>query len=300
MNSAPNPDHHRTFGVIWQDPATREFVRVGTLSEVGDQGYRFEYDAELPDAFEPFAAFPDLARTYTSEGLFPLFLNRVMSPRRSDFPRHVSALGLEPGQADPLEILTRSTGERATDTIHVVQDPTKDEAGNETMLFLVSGVRHRVRERPEVSERIAQLRESDPLELRREPSNESDPRALRLLTVDGFAVGYVPGYLLEYVHSRLERGDDVQVTVKHANGDDVAWHLRLLCQLMVVVAEPGTTYDVRLTDDVGISDDTSQAIGELGGELPSLSGRFRGGVRARQRGQSDSSLIRPRRPEPVA
>lgn len=44
-----------------------------------------------------------------------------MSSRRPDYPQYLSALGLE--HADPVELLARTGGRRATDTIQVVPAP---------------------------------------------------------------------------------------------------------------------------------------------------------------------------------
>jgi hypothetical protein len=59
--------------------------------------------------------FPELDREYRSNEIFPIFANRVMSPRRSDFGSFLERLDLGP-DATPFEILARSAGSRATDS----------------------------------------------------------------------------------------------------------------------------------------------------------------------------------------
>lgn len=220
----------RGFMVVWQDPATRSFLHVARLEVVGEQNFGFAYTAEGRQAtrFRPFAAFPDIEREYRSEWLFSFFANRVMSARRPDFPQHLSTLGLTREAATPMELLARTGGRRATDTIQVVPEPVLAD-GVETVPFLVSGVRHT----SGADARIAHLQAGQALFLRDDTANTVDPRALLLDAASGEPVGWVPRYLLDYVHKRREEGADLRVLVEHANGPDVPWHLRLLCRLEV-------------------------------------------------------------------
>jgi hypothetical protein len=216
--------------VIWQDPETRAFKRVGTLDMVPGGEYRFRYDVyPLPGRFRPFRAFPDLTQEYRSTSLFPFVANRVMSERRPDYPAYLAALGLTPATATPLEVLARSGGGRQTDTIQIVPEPTVREDGTEGLLFLVSGVRHI----DGAAARVAALRPGQELLIRAEPDNEYDARALLLDVTTGDAVGWIPSYLLDYVHKNLEGGATARVIVEKVNGPDAPWHLRLLCRLEI-------------------------------------------------------------------
>lgn len=234
----PRATAERRFFVLWQDPASRELVPVGELL-VHDDGntdtrtYEFGYtpEAAAHPRFQPFPSFPDLERTYRQAELFAFFQNRVMSPRRPDYPEYLSALGLDPAYPDPVELLARTGGERATDTIQVVPTPTiKDD--REVLHFLVSGVRH---VDPEGA-KLAQLEPGASLHLRREPDNARDPRALLLDIRTDEPIGYVPSYLLDYLHKQRELGADVEVTVEQVNGPETPWHLRLLCRMDVTVS----------------------------------------------------------------
>lgn len=224
----------RRFRVVWQNPASRELVDVGRLAaglQDGEPFYEFWYEAGAftDPMFRPFPEFPNLRARYKSQGaLFAFFSNRVMSAQRPDFDQYLGALGLARGEANPAEMLARSAGGRATDTIHVVPEPDIDAQGNETVLFLVSGVRHV----PGASERIERLRQGDRLVLRDEPENEFNPRAILLDDATASPVGYVPNYLLDYVHKRAE-DHRIDVHVEQANGAEIPWHLRLLCRLNV-------------------------------------------------------------------
>jgi hypothetical protein len=193
--------------------------------------YRFWYDSDarvLPD-FQAFVAFPDVGRTYESDHLFPFFANRLMSPRRPDFDDYVESLGLSLEEWTPLELLARSAGERATDTIQVVAEPTTEGAA-ETIVFPASGVRYV----EGAAERIGQLQRGQSLHIREEPDNPHDPRALLLDVTHQAPVGWVPAYLLDYVHKRREDGANIRVTVERANGREAPWHLRLICRLVAI------------------------------------------------------------------
>jgi hypothetical protein len=219
----------RRLRVVWQDPDTRRFHEVATLLANHDN-YVFAYTTEarvLPQ-FRPFFAFPELERTYHSQRLFPFFENRVMSARRPDYDEYLSALGLTRLDATPLELLARSAGRRATDTIQVVPESSRDEQGRESQLFLASGARHI----EGAENRIRALRADEELLLRPQPENEVDPRALLIDTSSGQPVGWIPNYLLDEVHKNREAGAEVRCFVEQANGPDTPWHLRLLCRLV--------------------------------------------------------------------
>lgn len=232
LAAPPAAVHQRRFTVVWQGP-DRRFVPIAEL-EVGrvDDGgfvtcFRYLPSASTAPGFAPLLAFPDLDEVYRSEGGLPPFLtNRVMSPRRPDFGHHLASLGLSLEEADPLEILARSGGSRATDTLQLV--PSLERDGDVLWRHVVvSGVRHR----PGVEEILASLDEGDELLLRPEPDNPRNADAMLLETSDGRAVGWYPDHLLPELHAHQERGGDAKVTVVVINGPDVPWHLRLLCRL---------------------------------------------------------------------
>jgi hypothetical protein len=222
----------REFRVVWQNVDTRIFVHVGWLRFTGRQ-FQFQYttDAQIDRDFEPFSAFPDFDKVYSSIDLFPFFSDRVAG---AAVDRSLAAsLGLRIGDATPVELLTRSWGSSIHDTIQVVPEPSEGADGVNFQLFLASGVSHIDESKAEfVSSRIAALRRNDPLVLRDEPSNPVNPRAVVLDAPTG-AVGWVPNYLLDHLHKARDTDNDVQVFVEHANGPNVPWHLRLLCRLEV-------------------------------------------------------------------
>ena len=115
----------KTLFLAWQDkrPVGKWFP-IGRLDvQTGRPAYRFRYTkgaerARASVGFHALLDFPKLHRTYESSELFPLFGNRVMSPRRPDYSAHMSMLGL-PDTAEPIEALYTSGGYRVTDNYQV-------------------------------------------------------------------------------------------------------------------------------------------------------------------------------------
>lgn len=215
----------RAFAVVWQHPSTRSFTRVGRLA-VGGDSYEFRYDERAADVegFKPFLAFPDLRRTYRSDELFPFFGNRVLSARRPDYPVYLERLGLQ--SADPIEILARSGGGRATDTVHLAPEPALTPDGFVELRFLASGVRHADPD----GTHLRAVAAGDVLALRDDEDNAVNPLALSLDTTSGAPVGWVPDYLLDTVRG-LRESYDLTVVAEVVNPPDTPSHLRLLCLL---------------------------------------------------------------------
>lgn len=226
----------REFRVVWQNLQTRQLVHVGWL-HVGAGRYSFEYtpDAELDRDFQAFVAFPDLRRRYEANNLFPFFAHRVVATAEPGFDDLVDALGLSRDTATPVELLARSWGRSTHDTIQIVPEPELHSDGSSSRLFLVSGVSHADEDHPEqVSKLVAKLKVGQKLDLRDEPDNPVDSKAI-IIEVGGQRIGWIPAYLLGEVHKARER---VDVFVERANGPRTPWHLRLLCRLVVTPARP--------------------------------------------------------------
>lgn len=230
----------RTFHVVWQDPHTKQLVKVGHLRFTGDT-FVFSYtpDAELHPGFEPFPGLPDLRQAYESEDLFPFIADRIPSSAHTDYEGHLDSLGLSKEEATPVELLARSWGQRAHDnTIQVVPEPRLLPDGREVLPFLVSGVSHAHEaeegDNPDaVTLRVASLRSGQRLEWRDEPQNPFNDRAIRL-EAEGWLLGWIPNYLLDYVHKKRGEGCDLSLVVERANSADRPWHLRLLCYLEII------------------------------------------------------------------
>lgn len=221
--SIPAWDSGRSHGrliVAWQNPDSRLIAPIGLL-EHGHEAYRFRYlrrALQVP-GFRPFLSFPDWGRDYRSEWLFPLFAQRIMSPRRPDFRAFLRQLDLAPG-ATPWEQLARSEGRSSGDTVQVFPVPPVESDGSTTCMFLVHGVRYCNEGRlpPLVPGREVQLCD--------EPTNPKNPLAIHVVVGDA-PIGWVPDLLLDYVREVRDHGD-ARVTVQHVNGPEAPPHLRVL------------------------------------------------------------------------
>ncbi len=222
----------REFRIVWQNQLTHRFVHVGWL-RAGAQLVTFQYtpDAQLDRDFEPFPPFPDLTATYRSAVLFPFFADRVTATARPGIDDLVTAVGLDPAEATPVELLARSWGRSSHDTIQIVPEPLERADGSSTRLFLASGASHIHTDQPDgVTNLIAGLTPGQRLSLVDEPDNATNRDAV-VVAVDGAPVGWVPDYLLDTVHKARSTGLPMDVFVEHANGPSAPWHLRLLCRL---------------------------------------------------------------------
>lgn len=223
--------NERTLLLIWQD-SSRTFVRVGRLVARPDQSpaYTFSYEpgvAQL-EGFQPITEFPDFAATYECESLPAFFQNRVMSSGRESYVEYLNLLGLQEDSPElPIEILVRTGGSRATDTYHVVECPP--ESSEVLSRFFVSGLRHV----EGVDALLSELKEGDRLGLERDLENETNPRAVLIVVRENRRIGFVPDWLLGDLYPWLD-GDVTggEAVVERLNrGDDVPWHLRLLCRI---------------------------------------------------------------------
>lgn len=206
--------------VAWQHPATRLISPVGLLEH--GIGYRYRYLRRAPqiEGFHPFLGFPDWKRSYLAERLFPMFAQRIMSPRRPDFRQFLQQLDLSV-DATPWEQLERSEGRRTGDTVQVFPIPSVRADGFTTCRFLVHGVRH-------VNGGVLpRLGRGDLLALRRDPTNPVNPDAVLVCTASGQPLGYVPDLLLDH----LQIVEAVHLVVEHVNGPDAPLHLALLVRL---------------------------------------------------------------------
>ena len=212
--------------LIWQNPKTRMFVRVGELSHLVDGRYSFRYLESVSRDHDFFALdeYPFIDKTYVSESLPAFFANRVMSSGRESYKEYIGWLGLDStAAAPPMEVLARTGGGKATDTFHVVEVPGQGVNEQVWCRFFASGVRHI----PTARDVLDALAPGMELQLKGDEENRVNPHAL-LLTSDGQSVGWIPDWLVQDL-AELAEGQ-VRVHVEKVNVDAPA-HLRLLCAI---------------------------------------------------------------------
>ena len=139
----------KTLFLAWQDTsATRAWYPIGRLdADLSTSRFRFGYTrgaeiAHQKSGLEPLDSFPDFRRIYEASELFPLFRNRVLGQERKDFKEYLAQLDLTPEQADPLEILALTGGERQTDNLEVFPKIQRHKGGGFSARFFLHGWRH--------------------------------------------------------------------------------------------------------------------------------------------------------------
>lgn len=218
-----------TLILVWQNPVSHRFVKVGQLDALPGSRFAFQY---LPSAwtdpeFNALLEYPDPNAAYVSDEVPAFFANRILSPDRPHYDRYLGWLGIEGLRADevPFEVLARTGGSRATDTFHVVDLPV-DSGDSFRSRFFISGIRHR----ENADAIVSALREGADLHLRLEENNEVNPKAVLIDTADGRMVGYVPDWLCADVHHRIKDGWTFAAVAERVNPDAPA-RLRVLCRI---------------------------------------------------------------------
>ena len=225
-----------TLILAWQDPASRQWFPIGRLQADGDN-YTFSYTrgalrAQREAGFEPLVSFPELGTTYIAGHLFPLFSNRLLPSSRQEYRNYLAWLGVGDTERDPVTILARSGGRKATDTLELFPFPERNERGEYAIHFLVDGLNHV----PDGNVERAMLLEPGELLLAmRDFQNPKDPEAVALRTAEKFdkdlyIVGYCPRYLRSEILRLIDAGSLPKITVERVKRAPAPVQFRLLCK----------------------------------------------------------------------
>ena len=217
----------RTLFLIWKaDERRGENIPIGRLDF--DAGiYVFQYIEGLKKArklgFSFLPEFPDLLKTYESRELFPLFANRLMSPKRRDFNGLIEALGLVKSDSPLfyLEVLGRSTGRKATDRFRLFLKPEKE--GNEFTITCFTTGLSRDSFYESVRNSFQLLERGDEIRLVSEKENEYDKYAIKVLHKDDYELGYVPAFYSTELSPLLERNTLLSCKIQKINRPFEAW-----------------------------------------------------------------------------
>ena len=221
----------KTVFLAWQDPTTRSWWPVGRLTKK-DGLFEFVYTngAKKSPRFIPLATFGKLDTVYESETLFPLFSNRLLNENRPEYNEFVEWLNFPESEHDPIAILGRTGGLRATDSLEIFPCPEPLPNGQYHIHFFVRGISHLPH--PLVDDQIRSLKPGDRLLLLADFQNPYDDFALALRPEEpALIVGYCPRYFARDAHEVLQ-GCDVQPIVRVERVNPTApYQLRLLCSL---------------------------------------------------------------------
>ena len=220
--------------IAWQDPQSRLWHTVGQLSRENSL-YTFAYTrgALASPRFKYLGRMRDVHKKYYSQELFPLFANRILNSSRPEYRDYVRWLAMNPDKEnDPMQLLARSGGERATDELYVYAHPETNDKGELELFFLSNGLRYLDRVN---LNRIEQLQVGDHLAFRHEVENEHDCFALVIETAEPIKVGYCPRYLNRDLCQIMDK-TTIKLTVERLNLD-APIQFRLLCKAVFKLPE---------------------------------------------------------------
>jgi len=215
--------------VAWQAPDTRDWHVVGNLQE-RKPGYVFKYTkgALSSSKFTKFSGMNDVSDTYVSEDLFPLFKNRLLSPRRPEYPRFMSWLGLDNEDANPIDILARTGGMRSTDNLQIFKKIELKDDGSFEHYFFLHGLSYLSES---ANYRVSELQQGETLRLCLDLQNGYDSEAV-VVRADKPAeiVGYCPRYFAKVIKNLLlSDSKAISLTVEKIS-NDAPHNYRLLCK----------------------------------------------------------------------
>ena len=213
--------NQKTYFLAWHDEAaSRRWFPVGRLDvDLSRPGYRFRHvhgatKARETGGFKTVPGFRELDRDYRSKQLFPVFQNRVMSPRRRDFAEYLERLGLDPS-VHPLEALSVDQGRRVTDFFEVFPKLTKEPDGSFVCRFFLHGWRHT---NPAAEERMSGLTPGEELRVSLELTNPEERLAVQIQTTDYHMMGWAPRYLVhDLARAMADSPWDYQASVVRIN-----------------------------------------------------------------------------------
>ena len=227
----------RTLFLAWHGAKeNRLWFPVGRLdADVAAANYRFRYTggakrAQREAGYPLLVEFPDLQREYQSPDLFYLFQNRIMSPKRPDFPSYLETLALD-GDADPIEILAANGGERVTDRYEVFPKPSRQEDGSFAYRFFLHGWRYAS---ASAQERMSCLKPGESLMVSLELNNPVVGRGVQIQTADYQMIGWAPHYLVEDIcNAVISASSRYAARVVRLNPQPAPSKQRLLVELRI-------------------------------------------------------------------
>ncbi|MDG2938822.1 HIRAN domain-containing protein [Bisgaard Taxon 10/6] len=204
---------------------------IGILSYINEtKQYSFKYTrgAIDDDTFRPFNGMEDLYKEYISDELYPLFKNRILYEKRPEYAQFIEWLGLHQ-DANPLDILSLSGGQRITDTLQTFGKINVDKDGCFEHSFFIHSLSFL---NSSQLERISLLSVKEKLYFCLDPQNEYDSTAVLIRTNNPKEiVGYCPRYLSETIFKLLVENKDLISLEVEAINVNAPLQYRLRCLL---------------------------------------------------------------------
>ena len=222
-----------TLYIAWQDMLSRRWFPVGRLVRIDDRPNEYEFvytqGAEIAkesSKFRTIPGFPELNQRYSSEEIFPTFLNRVMNLRRQDRPRYLQQLGIQDSEWDPVFELAVSGGRSHTDNFEVFPSVEPDSEGRFRTRSFLHGLRHT---NPDSVRRSESLQVGESLQIAFDLNNPAATHAINVRTNDQYIIGWLPRFLVDGLHhDDAWKVTDVEATVAQVNLDAPLSHRLLI------------------------------------------------------------------------
>lgn len=217
--------------LAWRNPKTRTWTPVGIL-EYKKNLYYFKYTKGADSKeFQTFGQMTDLRQTYSSETLFPIFKNRLLSKSRPEYEDFLNWLDIvKTDEKNDLLELARSGGIRATDDLQLFPMPEKNKDGKYEVLFFSHGLSHIAEN---YTQRLSLLKKNDKLLIMKDIQNPIDNNALVLRTKEDPVeiLGYCPSFFIADFNKLIKKNtsEKVQVYIQKIN-NHAPFQLKLLCK----------------------------------------------------------------------
>lgn len=226
---------HKSVFLSWKSPKNNSWHVVGLLRENNINGsYTFNYTNGAIEALETnnFMAFngmEDIYSTYRSDELFPLFKNRLLSPKRPEYPRFISWLGLDEDEISPIDIFRRSGGTRETDQFQLFSRVEFDKSGYFEHIFFAHSLSHLG---GKANERVSTLNHNDRLYLCLDSQNSFDRNAV-IIRAENPAeiIGYCPRFLANDISSFIKKDKNSIEAYVESVGQDSPSNYKLMCKI---------------------------------------------------------------------
>lgn len=216
--------------LAWQAPDSREWHVVGKLTKKDDK-YIFKYTqgALSSKKFIAFSGMDDLSRVYVSNEIFPLFKNRLLSPKRPEYSKFIDWLQLPTDQVTPINILGRSGAARITDQLQMFKKIKLDNERRFEHKFFAHGIGWL---NQSAQDRVNSLNSGEKLYLCIDCQNEHDDNAIVIRTKEPHEiVGFCPRYISKYLIPLLMNdSDSIEITVDKIT-NSAPLNYKLLCTI---------------------------------------------------------------------
>lgn len=206
--------------LVWKEPKSRRQYIIGQLSKNGQ--FEFNYGFEINDAIEKgfslLIAFKDINKVYKSDMLFPVFSSRLPDKKRNDINKILCKYGME--EYDDYKLLKRSGAKLPIDNLEFIDPILEDCDTSIKRIFYLAGPRHYIGCDGVDCAKSVDLNIKDDLQLVLEPNNIHDKYAIKVNSMKGVHIGYMPRYYSKGITELIHKGYNYSCKVYEVQKDN--------------------------------------------------------------------------------